>query len=85
MLAGIALIGVTVVAAIAGVGSESGSDVAARFAEYDLDGDGLISRREAEAVSAGLYTHFAKFDRDGDGALTLSEFRGPSEMTSAED
>ncbi len=81
MLAGFALIAGALLAAAAGVGQDP--DAAARFNQYDRNGDGVVSEAEAEAVSAGLLTHFAKFDRNGDGVLSFGEFRGQSERASA--
>ena len=77
MLAGFALIAGALWAAWAGVGVEPGAE--ARFQAFDRNGDGVVSKTEADAASAGLHTHFDKFDRNNDGVLSVGEFRGQTE------
>lgn len=47
--------------------------MAASFADYDLDKDGMISKSEAQ-VSETLTTLFERFDKNSDGMLTKQEF-----------
>lgn len=44
-----------------------------RFAAADVDGDGRISRAEAEAKMPRLAARFEKLDADGDGQLSKEE------------
>lgn len=47
-----------------------------RFKAADKDGDGALSRPEAEdAKMDRLLTHFGKLDLNGDGKLTREEIR----------
>jgi len=57
----------------------------AKFAEWDLDGDGVITKRELvqvmgslglEAREAEVDEFFEEYDPDGSGALDLREFYG---------
>jgi len=52
-------------------GDHSGGDRGVKmFERFDADGDGVISKAEAENARA---SHFAKLDGDGDGAITEAE------------
>lgn len=42
------------------------------FAEFDTDGDGVVTQDEINAVRAA---ELAEFDADGDGTLTLEEYQ----------
>jgi hypothetical protein len=46
-----------------------------RWKDADSDGDGRVSRTEAEAVSPRFAEHFAKVDQDADGYLTSEELQ----------
>jgi len=48
--------------------------LAAEFAHADVNGDGRLSRHEAEPMPR-LAQRFGALDRDGDGTLTLDELR----------
>jgi Ca2+-binding EF-hand superfamily protein len=45
------------------------------FKKVDADGDGTISRQEAEANAPRLAKHFDEIDTDHDGTLTREELR----------
>lgn len=76
---GLMLIVAALLAEAAGLAAGAAASAAEQFRAHDRDGDGRISRAEAERVNAGLHTHFSKFDRDADGALTPEEFRRHAE------
>jgi Ca2+-binding EF-hand superfamily protein len=44
-----------------------------RFKRADADGNGLLSRAEAERASPRLAKRFSRFDVNGDGQLSLAE------------
>jgi hypothetical protein len=46
-----------------------------RWNALDTDGDGSLSRAEAEAGAPGLARNFERFDKDGDGRLTREEIQ----------
>ena len=50
----------------------------ARFAKEDKDGDGRLTRAEADAVAAG---RFAELDADGDGRVVRTDFRHRQSQT----
>lgn len=56
--------------ALAFADSHRGGHGAERFAAIDTNGDGAVSKAEAEAARAAK---FAEADANGDGALTLEE------------
>lgn len=45
------------------------------FEKVDSDGDGMITRTEAEANAPGLATRFDAIDADKDGSLSRDELR----------
>ena len=45
------------------------------FARADTDGDGMLTRAEAERAMPRLAAKFGRIDRDGNGRLTLEEVR----------
>jgi hypothetical protein len=47
----------------------------ARWNALDTDGDGRLSRAEAEAGAPGMARNFERFDADADGQLTREEIR----------
>jgi Ca2+/Na+ antiporter len=53
--------------------SERGAD-SSEFAKLDTDGDGIITKAEAEK-DAGLAKQFSMLDTDNDGRLTIDEIR----------
>lgn len=55
---------------------EDDFDHAQVFMELDTDGDGVISREEAEQADQypELAEQFDELDEDGDGVLTMEEF-----------
>jgi Ca2+-binding EF-hand superfamily protein len=59
------------------VGGRRGATARARFDELfrraDADGDGALSRAEAQASFPRLARKFGRLDADGDGRLTLDE------------
>ena len=40
----------------------------------DKDGDGAVTRAEAQSVPGGFARYFPEFDKDKDGFLTKEEF-----------
>jgi Ca2+-binding EF-hand superfamily protein len=58
----------------AGTGSP-GAKFEAYFARADTDGDGALSRAEAERGMPRVAGKFERIDRDGDGRLTLEELK----------
>jgi len=56
-------------------GTGEGAKFAQYFARADTDGDGALSRAEAEAGLPRVAKKFARIDGDGDGRLTLEEIR----------
>ena len=63
----------------AGRGSARGAQAGAKFELYfaraDTDGDGALSRAEAERGLRRVAKKFEHIDRDGDGRLTREEMR----------
>jgi len=53
----------------------SGAKFEAYFTRADTDGDGMLSRVEAERGMPRIAGKFGRIDRDGDGRLTLEEMR----------
>jgi Ca2+-binding EF-hand superfamily protein len=56
-------------------GTPPGAKFDAYFARADTDGDGALSRAEAERGLPRVAKKFERIDRDGDGRLTLEELR----------
>ena len=52
-----------------------GAKFEAYFTRADVDGDGTLSRAEAERGMPRIARKFGRIDRDGDGRLTLEEIR----------
>ena len=48
-------------------------DPARGFKTLDTDGDGRISKAEAQANAPRLYAHFDQIDTNGDGYITPEE------------
>ena len=48
---------------------------AAHWKKIDTDGDGRISRAEAQANAPRLFEHFDQIDTNGDGYITPDELR----------
>src|SRR5262245_18516719 len=51
-----------------------------RWKSADTDGDGRISRAEAEASSPRFAEHFQKLDKDGDGYVAGDEIQAMREQ-----
>jgi Ca2+-binding EF-hand superfamily protein len=49
------------------------AEMAAHFKKMDTDGDGRISKAEAQANAPRLFAHFDKIDANGDGFITPEE------------
>lgn len=56
-------------------GGPAGAKFEHYFARADADGDGALSRTEAERGLPRVAKKFARIDRDGDGKLTRQEMR----------
>lgn len=56
------------------IGLNADASISEQFAALDKNGDGVISRAEADA-SGKVASNFGAFDNSGDGALTMSEFK----------
>lgn len=53
----------------------------ARFTQLDADGDGIVTRAEAEKGAPGMARRFERFDTDKDGAIGKDEWsRGHQAM-----
>lgn len=46
----------------------------ARFTQLDADGDGIITKAEAEKGAPGMARRFERFDTDKDGSITRDEW-----------
>jgi Ca2+-binding EF-hand superfamily protein len=57
---------------------------AEEFKKADTDGDGMLSRAEAEKSMPGLAQHFDQIDANKDGKLTQDEIRASMEKRHAE-
>ncbi|MCU0977059.1 MAG: hypothetical protein MUC71_12240 [Steroidobacteraceae bacterium] len=55
-----------------------------RWNAHDTDGDGALSRAEAEAGAPGLARNFDRIDADGDGRVTREEANSAREQMRAE-
>jgi len=56
-------------------GTQAGAKFEHYFARADTDGDGALSRAEAERGLPRVAKKFERIDRDGDGRLTREEMR----------
>ena len=56
-------------------GAQAGAKFELYFARADSDGDGALSRAEAERGLPRVAKKFERIDRDGDGRLTREEMR----------
>ena len=57
---------------------------AERFKKLDTDGDGRISRAEAQAGAPRLAAHFDEIDTNKDGFITPDELKAAREKSKAE-
>lgn len=64
----------------AGGQGERAQQMQARLKAADRNGDGRISRDEAQAGLPRLAGHFDTIDTDGDGQLTREELRTAAQM-----
>ena len=53
---------------------------AEHFKRLDTDGDGKVSKAEAQANAPRLFAHFDKIDANGDGFITPEELRAAHEQ-----
>jgi len=58
------------------------SDADARFAQFDSDGDGRISKDEFDKLPVKRADAFKRLDRNGDGAIDRAEFAAFAERRS---
>jgi len=72
MLSLLAAIGIASAAAVAVAAPEGGM---ARLKAADTNGDGLISRAEAQAALPRLAKHFDQIDTDRDGQISPEELK----------
>ena len=56
-------------------GTQAGAKFELYFARADTDGDGVLSRAEAERGLPRVAKKFERIDRDGDGRLTREEMQ----------
>lgn len=56
-------------------GTQAGAKFELYFARADTDGDGVLSRAEAERGLPRVAKKFGRIDRDGDGRLTREEMQ----------
>lgn len=74
--AAIAVACLSLVAVAAGAAeTPAGPPPEARWNALDTDGDGRLSRAEAEAGAPGMARNFERFDADADGQLTREEIK----------
>ncbi|MEI4472762.1 hypothetical protein [Frigidibacter sp. MR17.24] len=62
------------------VAAQAQSRPGTALAQIDTDGDGAVSRSEAETMAK---TRFTRLDRDGDGAISPEEFAAPRQAAFA--
>lgn len=55
-----------------------------RWSAHDTDGDGALSRAEAEAGAPGLLRNFDRIDADGDGRISREEMNSAREKARTE-
>jgi len=73
-LALFAAVGIASAAAVA-VAAPEGHGGMARLKAADTNGDGLISKAEAQAALPRLYAHFDQIDTNQDGQISPEELR----------
>ena len=69
------LLAVSIDASAQRISAEQKQAVQERFQAADSNGDGLISKAEADAKLPRVAKHFAKLDANSDGKLSPEEFK----------